>query len=96
MANATYIQDLNTLFENLNNGQIEVLFSEETVANKYIFEAYSDLEIAFNIKSQYNGNAIAVQKGNTELLEIINQTILELQNKGQIEAWVEYYSADNA
>jgi len=94
-AYATYIQDLNTLFENLNNGQIEVLLSEKTVAETYIADEYSDLQIAFSVYSQYNGNAIAVQKDNDDLLAIINETILTLRESGQIDTWVEYYSAQS-
>ncbi|QWB95786.1 transporter substrate-binding domain-containing protein [Mycoplasmatota bacterium] len=92
---ATYIQDLNTLFENLNNGQIEVLLSEKTVAETYIADEYSDLQIAFSVYSQYNGNAIAVQKDNAALLAIINETIATLKESGQIDTWVEYYSAQS-
>ncbi len=92
-AYAVYLQDLNTLFENLDNGQINVLLSEKTVAETYIAAEYSDLMIAFDVYSAYSGNAVAVQKGNTALLAIINSTIASLKVDGQIDAWVEYYSS---
>ena len=92
-AQAQYLQDLNTLFTNLDNGQIHALFSEETVAKTKIEQEYSDLMIAFSVDSQYTGNAIAVQKGDTELLALINTVIDELTSSGKITEWVAYYSA---
>ena len=92
-AQATYLQDLNTLFENLSNGQLEVILSEKTVAETYISSEYSELMIGFEVDTEYSGNAVAVQKGNTELMTIINDTIAQLIADGQIEAWVDYYSS---
>jgi len=92
-ATAQYLQDLPTLFSNLNNGQIDALFSEATVANTQIAANFPDLSIAFNVESQYTGNAVAVEKGDTELLALINDTIAELTASGQIQEWVDYYSA---
>ncbi|MFA6800822.1 MAG: transporter substrate-binding domain-containing protein [Acholeplasmataceae bacterium] len=93
LSQAVYIQDIATLFASLSNGQLEALLSEVTVAQTYISTEYSDLVIGFEIYSPYNGNAVAVQKGNTELLAIINQTISELKATDQIETWVDYYSS---
>lgn len=92
-AQAQYLQDLNTLFTNLNNDQIDAIFSEQTVAETKISQEYSDLMIAFTVESQYTGNAIAVQKGDTELLALINSVIDELNESGQIDEWVAYYSS---
>lgn len=93
LSQAMYLQDLNTLFEYLSNDEIQVLLSEKTVAETYISSEYSDLQIAFNVSSAYTGNAVAVQKGDTELLSIINSTIASLQESGQIATWLEYYSS---
>ncbi len=91
---AQIIQDLNTLYTNLANGQIDALYSEITVAETHIAQdAYKDLMIAFEVDSPYAGNAVAVQKGDTELLAIINSAIAELIADGQIETWVDEYSA---
>ncbi len=90
---ALYLQDLSTLYEYLSNNNIQALLSEKTVAETYITTEYSDLMIAFDVDCAYSGNAVAVQKGNTALLNIINETIAELTAAGQVQAWIDYYSA---
>ena len=44
-------------------------------------------------KEQIEEYGIAVAKGNSELLAVINEVIQELKNNGSIEKWVEDYSA---
>ncbi|PKK97540.1 MAG: hypothetical protein CVV58_00680 [Tenericutes bacterium HGW-Tenericutes-3] len=92
-ASATIIQDLNTLLNNLNNGQIDALFTEGPVADTHINNGYPDLvKLELSTLEGYDGNAVAVQKGDSELLAVINQVIDELIAQGKIAEWLATYS----
>lgn len=88
-----YLPNLDNLLADLNNNRISALLTEKTVALTHINAGYPNLAIAFNITSQYTGNAVAVAKGNTDFLNLINETIDELLENGQILTWVEQFES---
>ncbi|NLK12170.1 MAG: ABC transporter substrate-binding protein/permease, partial [Candidatus Phytoplasma sp.] len=93
LAHTKFIAELPALLEDLKNGQIDVLFTEAAIANTHIAGNYGMLAISnAEIKSNYDGNAVAVQKG-SELLPTINEVVEELKTSGQIDEWIEYYSS---
>lgn len=92
-ATAKIIQDLNELLNNLNNDQIDALFTEGPVADTHINNGYPDfIKLELASLEGYEGNAVGVQKGNTELLTIINLVIDELIAQGKIAEWLATYS----
>jgi ABC-type amino acid transport substrate-binding protein len=93
-ATAKLITDLNELLNNLNNNQIDALFTEGTVADTHINGSFPDfVKIEIDSLEGYEGNAVAVQKGDTELLELINDVIDELIAQGKISEWLEEFSS---
>lgn len=94
LATAKIVQDLKELLNNLENNQIDALFTEEEVANTHMNNGYENfVKLTLPELEGYEGNAVGVQKGNTELLTIINEVIDELLADGSITEWLEVYSA---
>jgi len=94
LATAKIIQDLNELLNNLNNKQIEALFTEGPVADTHINSGYPDfVKLELSSLAGYEGNAVGVQKGDTELLAVINDVIDQLILDGQIALWLEEFSS---
>lgn len=76
------------------NGQIDAVVVDDFTADKLI-EKNSDViqKVAQSLtEEEYR---IAVAKGNTELLNVINEAILEMKNSGKIDEIVEKYMYDN-
>lgn len=94
LATAKIIQDVNELFSNLDNDLIDALFTEGPVADAKINDGYSDfIKLELTTLEGYDGNAVGVQKGNTDLLTVINQVIADLNEQGLIAEWLVTYSA---
>ncbi|MBN2299797.1 MAG: transporter substrate-binding domain-containing protein [Acholeplasmataceae bacterium] len=92
-ATAKIIQDLNELLNNLNNDQIDALFTEGPVADTHMNNGYPDfIKLQLDALEGYDGNAVGVQKGNTALLTVINQVIDDLNAEGLISQWLTQYS----
>lgn len=73
----------------LKSGLVDVLILENVVADLYAVEnedLHSDSDAEFESAS---GAAVAVQKGETELLELINDVIARLKEEGKIEEMYE-------
>lgn len=95
LAHNKFVSELPTLLDDLKNGHIDVLFTENATANTHISGNYSMLAVSdVEIVSKYDGNAVAVQKGST-LLPTINEVIEELKSSGKIDEWVTHYSNKN-
>ncbi|HAX02321.1 MAG: hypothetical protein A2Y45_03410 [Tenericutes bacterium GWC2_34_14] len=87
------ISDINELMNNLNNKQIDGLFTEGPVADARINGGASFVKLILDEALDYEGNAVGVKKGNVELLNVINAVIDQLIADGQIQIWLEQYSA---
>ncbi len=92
-ATAKIIQDLNELMNNLQNDQIDALFTEGPVADTRINQGAPFVKLELEILEGYEGNAVGVKKGNTELLSVINQVITDLIASGKITEWLNEYSS---
>lgn len=69
---------------------------EKTVGQQYV-DAYDNLTWSEASDDTYNSiKAIAVNKGNDDLLELINSVIDECVSNGQIDEWLEIYSKEAA
>lgn len=78
----------------LASGKADAVILEELVAAQYII-ANPELtlcDIHFPEESSLKTSAIAVQKGNEDFLEIVNEVIAECTADGSFDAWIDEYS----
>jgi polar amino acid transport system substrate-binding protein len=80
------------LIMELTNKKIEGIVIESTVAQQYLL---SNQNIALSAASFKNGtkeSAIALNKGNEDLVKIINEVIQENKSNGNFDKWIKQYS----
>ncbi|MGM0216171.1 transporter substrate-binding domain-containing protein [Enterococcus sp. AZ109] len=74
--------------------KIDGIVIEDTVAQQYLISnpdiVFTDVEIPEEYRYKYT--AVAVKKGNPELVAQINEVIAESQENGDFDKWVEEYS----
>ncbi len=87
------VADINELMNNLTNKQIDDLFTEGPVAQTRINDGAPFVQMTLSNVDHYQGNAVEVKKGNTELLNSINEVIDRLIEEGKIALWLETYLA---
>lgn len=85
------ISDLGTAVLMLTNGKVDGV----VVANGEIYEtAYPEVKMStFRFEYEGDGTVMMVPKGETELMEAINEIIVEVNEKGLYDEWVEEYTA---
>lgn len=81
------LQKIPDIVTTLKAGKVEAIVMEKPVAEGYINEN-DDLFIAFSMKDDVGGSAVAVKKGNTALLDIINKTIERVTTDGTFDQFV--------
>lgn len=82
----------------LKSGNVAGVAIESIVGEQYII-AHDDIQFADATFDRKKETAIALEKGNEDLLEIVNKVIKENQDNGNFDKWIEEYSAkaaDNA
>lgn len=73
----------------LKNKKIDALVVELPVANGYV-KNNSDLVLSdISVKEESGGSAIAVKKGNSDLVELINKSLDRLMKEGAIDKFVQ-------
>lgn len=79
---------VSNLMLELKSGKVDAVVVEQPVANAYVKnnDALHMTDITF--KDEEGGSAVAVKKGNKELLDSINKTIERLINENKIEEFV--------
>lgn len=75
----------------LKNGKVEGVVVESIVGQQYLL-ADDTLQFADATFDRKKESAIVVDKGNEDLLEILNKVIKENQDAGNFEKWVTEYS----
>ncbi|AOY52993.1 ABC transporter substrate-binding protein [Clostridium perfringens] len=84
-ADVKLLDNVNTLILELKTGKLDAVIAELPVA-KIASEVNSELAVADEvIKNSEGGSAIAIQKGNKDLVDEINSTIKELKENGKID-----------
>lgn len=72
----------------LKNNKIDALVVELPVANGYV-NNNNDLALCgIEVKDETGGSAIAIKKGNTALLELVNKSLDRLMTDGSIDKFV--------
>lgn len=79
----------------LKNKKIDALVVELPVANGYI-KNNSDLVLSeISVKEESGGSAIAVKKGNSDLVDLLNKSIDRLLQEGSIDKFVQEANEKN-
>ncbi len=84
LAQKQYIQTIPDLMMRLSDGQIDAVIVEKPVADGYVLNRENLAISNIMIGDPEGGSAVAVQKGNTEFLTVINQVIEELISTGKL------------
>ena len=85
VADVKLLDNVNTLILELKTGKLDAIITELPVA-KIASEVNSELAVADEvIKNSEGGSAIAIQKGNKDLVDEVNSTIKELKENGKID-----------
>lgn len=88
LAQKQYVQTVPDLIMQLSDGQLNALVVEKPVADGYLANI-AGLAIAnISIGDPDGGSAVAVQKGNADLLASINAVLSDLQTEGSIDVIV--------
>ncbi len=82
------LQKIPDLLLNLSSGKSEAVVMEKFVAKTYL-QTYSDMEIAFDLKYDTAGCAVAVKKGNDELLAQVNEVVDAALADGTLDKFVD-------
>ncbi len=74
---------------NLVNGDCEAVLIDEISAEQYMktVEGIAIGQVPVEIDPEEGGNAVAVMKGNTDLLDWVNERIAEYKAEGLLEQW---------
>lgn len=86
--NPTLLANVNNLILELKSGKIDALVTEKPVAEMAI-KNNNELALSkIEFKDETGGNAIAVQKGEKELVEQVNKTIKRLKDSGDLDKFI--------
>jgi len=80
---------INELITDLKNGDIDAIIVEKPVAESYVLRNKSLINIECNAEKDVLGSAIAVKKGNSVLLNKINEILQDLKREHKIIEFVE-------
>lgn len=84
----TGMDNNNNLIMNLKNKTFDCLFLTDLPAKQFVV-ANPDLCVVDNIGApEQDGNAVAVKKGNQDLLQFCDQVVGKLKESGQVEKWI--------
>lgn len=87
-ADVKLLDNVNTLILELKTGKLDALIVELPVS-KIATEVNEELAVADNvIKDSEGGSAIAIQKGNKDLVDQVNATIKKLKDDGKMDQLV--------
>ena len=75
--------------ENLKNGECAAVLIDTISAEQYMqtVEGLAISEIPVEVDPEEGGNSVAVMKGNTDLLDWVNERIAEYKAEGLIDQW---------
>ena len=90
-ATVTGLENNNNLLMELKNNTFDCLFMAELAAKQFAY-ANDDVALIEDLGvPDEEGNAVAVKKGNPELLEVINEVISDLQKDDKVTSWFNQY-----
>lgn len=78
--------------EDLKNGKIDCIVMDELPGRELVSSSDGALEVLEGDPLFVDQYAIAVQKGNTEMLDVINEVIAELKDSGKLDEIIASHS----
>lgn len=83
------LPDFPQCVQNLKNGECAAVLIDSISAEQYMktVDGLAVGKVPVEIDPEEGGNAVAVMKGNTELLNWVNEKIAEYKEAGKLEAW---------
>ncbi len=85
VAQKSFIQSIPDLVMRLMDGQVNAVIMEKPVADGYVLNQTSLAIASIQIGDPDGGSAVAVQKGNIELLKVINAVLTDLIESGKMD-----------
>lgn len=76
----------------LKNNKVDAVIVENAVANAYVSKNPEMCVANFDIPYDNAGSAIAVNKGNEDLVKVINKVLADLKSENKIEEFVVKYT----
>ena len=77
----------------LQNGKVDALACSCDLAKAYASSnddiSFSDARFDVSVEDLYDGNVIAVAKGDKELVEFLNEIVIEINEKELFDKWNE-------
>lgn len=91
-ADITSMQKTGLLIEALKTGKVDAIFIDDIVTIEFVAHNKEDIAVVQDVlfEDPEQGKAIALAKGNEELLEVINQVINEALESGKIKEIMEH------
>ncbi|WDV45454.1 transporter substrate-binding domain-containing protein [Clostridiaceae bacterium M8S5] len=83
---------LSNVVMELLNGKVDAVIVGEPVAKSYVKKNPNLCIAEVEVKTDNNGSAIAINKGNKELLKVINDTLEKLKEDDKINEFVVKYT----
>lgn len=80
------------VFLELENGKVDAVVTGAVVGKQYVISNPNLVQLDLEFAQSDKPASAAVQKGNTELLDLVNSVIDEVQNDGTMESWIDEYS----
>ena len=84
----TLLQDVNSLVLALKSGKVDALIIEKPVGEMIVKNNPEIGVTNITFEDEDGGNAVGVQKGDTQLLEEINKTISRLTDSGDLNKYI--------
>lgn len=83
------IPNIPNLIQELKNGQIDAVVLEKPVAEQALKSVSGEVQLApFEIDIDYSGYAVAIKKGNEDLVEEVNKTIKRVENGKLMDGFI--------
>lgn len=84
------IPNIPNLIQELKNGQIDALVLEKPIAEEVVKKQSEDILIApFEVNVDYSGYAVAIKKGNEDLVEEVNKTVKKINDQNLMEKFID-------
>ncbi|MGX7106538.1 ABC transporter substrate-binding protein [Hutsoniella sourekii] len=81
------------LIESLKSGRVDAVLMNDIVIDEFMASNEGRLERVEGVQIEEEGGfAVAIQKGQPELLKAINEAINELKESGQLDQWIKEFS----
>ena len=83
------IPNIPNLIQELKNSQIDAIVLEKPVAEQALKSVSEDIQLApFEINVDYSGYAVAIKKGNEDLVEEVNKTIKRIETEKLMDSFI--------